>query len=232
MAIPAMSRDSANRLVRAMQGTTLLGLYDYNAQGMRIRHRNSNRGDVDYYYDGRSVIDEKSPGGGLIAHYNYADKLMSPATPAGTQYYHLDGLGSTVNLTDDQGNVQTSYLLNPWGAILEQFGDSVNRHVFTGKEEDENTGLVYFGARYYDPDNSRGLKFTVTSGIFSGWQTIKGVKVLQTDALINPGNSGGPLLNDNGEVVGINTARMTSSEGIGFALPIDMAFSEFGDYLR
>jgi RHS repeat-associated protein len=147
--------DVNNRLVRVIQGTTLLGLYDYDAQGMRVRHRNSDRGDVDYFYDGKSVVEERLPSGELLAHYNYADKLMSLATPAGNQYYHIDALGSTVNLTDGQGNVKTSYFLNPWGMILEQIGESVNRHVFTGKEEDANTGLVYFGQRYYDADTGR-----------------------------------------------------------------------------
>lgn len=147
--------DSANRLVRSMRGTTLLGLYDYDADGMRIRHRNSDRGDVDYFYDGRSVIEERTVGGTLLARYNYADRLMSLATGSDTQYYHFDALGSTVNLTDAAGATKVSYFLNPWGMILSQIGDSTNRHVFTGKEQDNNTKLVYFGARYYDPDTGR-----------------------------------------------------------------------------
>lgn len=52
--------NSENRLVKAMKGETLLGLYDYNADGLRIRHRNSDRGDVDYWYDGKAVIEERN----------------------------------------------------------------------------------------------------------------------------------------------------------------------------
>jgi S1-C subfamily serine protease len=53
--------------------------------------------------------------------------------------------------------------------------------------------------------------------------TLKGL--IQTDAAINPGNSGGPLLNAEGQVVGVNTATASSAEGLGFAIPIDDAAS-------
>lgn len=75
-----------------------------------------------------------------------------------------------------------------------------------------------------------GLKETVTAGIISAKSRGIGITTredfLQTDAAINPGNSGGPLLNLNGEVVGINTAISSTSggyQGIGFAVPINMA---------
>jgi serine protease Do len=71
---------------------------------------------------------------------------------------------------------------------------------------------------------------TVTTGIVSSLnrkiQFEKGVlELIQTDAAINPGNSGGPLTNTNGEVIGINTAKMPYAHGIGFAVPINIAKS-------
>jgi S1-C subfamily serine protease len=75
--------------------------------------------------------------------------------------------------------------------------------------------------------NPFGLDRTVTVGIISATGRTKvGVATyeafIQTDASINPGNSGGPLLNLDGRVVGINTAILSSGQGIGFAIPINM----------
>lgn len=77
--------------------------------------------------------------------------------------------------------------------------------------------------------NPLGLDFqrTVTSGVISGLNRTITVEsnvienLIQTDASINPGNSGGPLLNSKGEVVGINTAKIQTGEGLGFSIPIN-----------
>lgn len=72
-----------------------------------------------------------------------------------------------------------------------------------------------------------GLEQTVTAGIVSAKGRVIGSgdydDFIQTDASINPGNSGGPLINMKGEVVGINTAIVASANGIGFAIPVDLA---------
>lgn len=79
--------------------------------------------------------------------------------------------------------------------------------------------------------NPLGLEFqkSVTQGIISGLdRTIQTEQsnmtgLIQTDASINPGNSGGPLLNQKGQVIGINTAKANQAEGLGFAIPINTA---------
>ncbi|MBU6228338.1 MAG: trypsin-like peptidase domain-containing protein [Cyanobacteria bacterium REEB459] len=79
--------------------------------------------------------------------------------------------------------------------------------------------------------NPLGLDNTVTAGIISATGRTsnqvgipdKRVQFIQTDAAINPGNSGGPLLNDRGEVIGMNTAIRANAQGLGFAIPIETA---------
>jgi len=79
--------------------------------------------------------------------------------------------------------------------------------------------------------NPLGLDNTVTAGIISATGRSSAdigvgdrrVGFIQTDAAINPGNSGGPLLNEKGEVVGMNTAIISGAQGLGFAVPINTA---------
>ncbi len=90
------------------------------------------------------------------------------------------------------------------------------------------------GEKVYAIGNPIGFEFqrTVTSGIISAVdRTIKIEEedktsymedLIQTDATINPGNSGGPLINPNGEVIGINSIKIESAESIGFAIPINI----------
>ena len=72
----------------------------------------------------------------------------------------------------------------------------------------------------YPLDYGEGL--TITKGIVSALRTFDGIGYLQTDAATNPGNSGGPLLNRNGQVVGMNTSRDQTAQGVGFSIRHDV----------
>jgi len=88
--------------------------------------------------------------------------------------------------------------------------------------------------------NPYGLQQTVTMGVVSAKDRSIPTEIdghiyrnfIQTDTAINPGNSGGPLLNTKGEVVGINTAIIPYAQGIGFAIPINMAKRNIEDLIN
>ncbi len=85
------------------------------------------------------------------------------------------------------------------------------------------------GNPVYAIGNPANLRNTVTSGVFSGFEG----NFIQTNAQINPGNSGGPLVDPEGKVLGVNTKKKVGDaiEGLGFAIPIQIALNEFGSHL-
>ncbi|GHT27168.1 hypothetical protein FACS18942_06010 [Planctomycetales bacterium] len=105
-----------------------------------------------------------------------------------------------------------------------------------------NSSKIQVGESVIAVGNPFDLSQTVTSGIISATERINPLptksrvrEFLQTDAAINPGNSGGPLLNMNGELIGINTAifsRTGGNLGIGFAIPSMLARRVFEDILK
>lgn len=111
-----------------------------------------------------------------------------------------------------------------------------------------DSSKIKVGESVYAIGNPIGFEFrrTVTAGIISAKnrsikleendKTSYMSDLIQTDATINPGNSGGPLISSNGEVIGINTVKISSAEGIGFAIPINVvkgvieSFKNTGDF--
>ncbi len=122
------------------------------------------------------------------------------------------GLAATIVGTDEETDLALLKVESPTPLPVLSFGDSEAMEV--------GDWVVAIG-------NPFGLSNTVTAGILSA----KGRDIhagpfdnfLQTDASINPGNSGGPLINMNGEVIGINTAISANGQGIGFAIPSNLA---------
>jgi len=160
------------------------------------------------------------------------------------------GMGSGV-IIDESGIVLTNnHVVAGGGKITVRLFDG-RRFKATEVKSDPQPDLAivriegadgFKAARLGDSDNTEigdwvlalgqpfGLEGTVTAGIISAKGRGIGITArenfLQTDAAINPGNSGGPLVNLNGEVIGINTAISSSSggnQGVGFAVPINLA---------
>ncbi|MDD5307540.1 MAG: Do family serine endopeptidase [Deltaproteobacteria bacterium] len=116
--------------------------------------------------------------------------------------------------SDERTDVALLKLEKASGLPVAVFGDSEGLRV---------------GDRVVAIGNPFGLDHTVTEGIVSAKERVIGAgpydEFIQTDASINPGNSGGPLFNLKGEVVGINTAIAPQGQGIGFAIPSNLARS-------
>ena len=115
-------------------------------------------------------------------------------------------------------------------AVVRISAKNITQVATLGNSEKTNVGDTVFTVGSPVGYEYRG---SVTKGILSGKNRMITVSVnsnsdwvmnvLQIDATINPGNSGGPLLNEKGQIVGINTAKTANAEGIGFAIPINVA---------
>jgi len=96
---------------------------------------------------------------------------------------------------------------------------------------------LYLGETVIAMGNPFGLNSSVTTGVIGSTRRILKVDdgfsvFIQTDAMINPGNSGGPLINLDGEVIGINTAIYREAQGIGFSIPINVLKRVLPDFLK
>jgi RHS repeat-associated protein len=152
--------DARNRLV-GITGymsdcSTLSASFDYDAIGRRIE-KTVNGVTTQYLYDGMDIIQEIQ-GGTVTANYVRSLKIDEPLARIkadGTvRYYQTDALGSVIALTDENGNVMTTYTYDPFGNVTVSGEASDNPFQYTGRENDE-TGLYYYRARYYSPELQR-----------------------------------------------------------------------------
>ncbi len=149
----------ADRMVAAtVDGTTTR--FDYDDDGMRLKKMGASS-ETRYLYDGRSVLLEYGASGATTHKYNYGYNLLSLTAVNGAsrdnQFYLVDGLGSTADLANASGNLTQSYRYDAWGRVWKDEGTSSNQRQYTGHYHDDETGLDYFGARYYDSEIGRFL---------------------------------------------------------------------------
>jgi len=150
--------DIRDQLGEVQQGTSILGRYGYDHDGRRILKIGAD-GRRHYTYDQLSVITEADEMNATVSKYEFGpDQLLSLNNRnEGRSFFHLDILGSTVNLTQPNGTARQFIFYDAWGIERDRIGSSANNFTFTGHELDQETGLIYAKARFYDPDVGRFL---------------------------------------------------------------------------
>lgn len=147
-----------NKLIRIEFPDGTYSEYTYDPLGRRISKRKQDGRTIYYFYDGHNLIQETDDKGHVIVSYTYGLNLDHPISMSrdGKTYYYLsDHLGSIIALTDEAGNIVSEYECDAWGNITKETGDIENPFRFTGREWNEESGLYYYRARYYDPGTGR-----------------------------------------------------------------------------
>jgi RHS repeat-associated protein len=152
--------DFENRLTSVvLPGSGGTASFKYDPFGRRIQ-KSSSSGLTNYVYDGPNALEEVDGSGNVLARYTQAtnvDDVLAEVRGGTTSYYEIDGLGSVTSLTTSAGSVMNTYTYNGFGKLAASTGTIPNSYLYTGRESDNETGLYYYRARYYDPNTGRFL---------------------------------------------------------------------------
>jgi serine protease Do len=189
-------------------------------------------------------------GGERLPNFPFGEMFPNPETPFSPRFQPSPGLGSGVVIHPEGIVLTNRHVVEDSQEVRVQLNDGREFRAVDVRSDDQTDLAVVRiipdgplpAARLGDSDQLEigdwviaighpfELEQTVSAGIISAkgrtLSAVQRARFLQTDAAINPGNSGGPLVNLEGEVVGINTAifsRTGGNQGIGFAIPINLA---------
>ena len=150
--------DYENRLTSVtLPGTGGMVTFKYDPFGRRIE-KVSSTGTTIFVYDGANVVDEVNAAGAVTAQYAQGvgvDEPLAAVLNGTLAFYHADGLGSVTSLTNSSGSAVAAYTRDSFGKVVSTADPLGNRYRYTAREWDEETGLYYYRARYYDPQNGR-----------------------------------------------------------------------------
>ena len=162
----AYTYDAENRLTKVEDFVAgnptpaFTSTYRYDGLGRRIEKVAGGQ-TKRYVYDGEDILLEYDGANVLQARYTHGPGIDEPiaVTKGGsTFFYHQDGLGTVTDLTDSTGVTAKSYSYDAYGNIVEQTGTVEQPYTYTGREFDQDTGLYYYRARYYDATTGRFLQ--------------------------------------------------------------------------
>ena len=146
--------DGRGRLVQAtLPGGQAIN-YNYDALGRRAS-RTVNNSTTNFLYSGKDVVIDQASDGQQVDYLNglgVDNKLRQSSAATGVLYFLQDHLGSTAALTNTGGEVVERQEYEPFG---DSQGSALTRYGYTGRERDDLTGLVYYRARWYDPQQGR-----------------------------------------------------------------------------
>ncbi|HEY6871527.1 MAG TPA: Ig-like domain-containing protein [Geobacteraceae bacterium] len=204
--------DVRDKMSLVTSGQTKTADFDYDYLGMRIR-KTGNGYAIIYLYDQKSVLQEyDSATLATTRKYNYGTALHSLVAGGKTNYYLLDGLRSTSEITDDTGAIVDSYQYDAWGGTRQEYSLLDNDRKFTGHYLDKETGLHYFGARYYDDKTGRFLNQDPYEGDMNNPPSLHRYMYANDNPLI--------YVDENG-----NSATLTGTL-LGFAWGVGQAFGD------
>jgi len=131
--------------------------FKYDPFGRRI-YKSSSTATSIYAYDGDNLIEETNSSGAVVARYEPTQNIDEPLAmlrSGATSYFHADGLGSITSLSNSAGTIANTYTYDSYGNLTASTGTLVNSFRYTARESDPETGLYYYRARYYDPNDGR-----------------------------------------------------------------------------
>lgn len=162
--------DAMNQLVRIDAPNGDQFNYFYDGLGRRIAKKRNAILLKQYIYDDEDILFEFNGSDVLQARYTHGIGIDEPLImerdldisgsfdPSEQFFYHTDGLGSIVDLTNNTGVIAQSYVYDSFGNIIQQTGSMINPYTYTGREHDTESGLYYYRARYYDPTIGRFMQ--------------------------------------------------------------------------
>jgi RHS repeat-associated protein len=147
--------DYENRLKQADSGSVTVN-YSYDALGRRIQRSSSQSGTTKFIYDDADVLRDLDGSGSTVTDYLNApgiDNKLRQTTGSTASYIVADHLGTTRALADASGNITDVLAYDSFGNVTS--GQAPTRYSYTGREVDSDTGLIYYRARWYDPQTGR-----------------------------------------------------------------------------
>jgi RHS repeat-associated protein len=197
--VTAYNYDGANRLINLstiFDGSQRDVLnFEYDGDGTRLsktRIDGKRTQSSEYLWDVNAILPQ------VLTESDYKDTtfythgldLISMTDPKrGEFYYHYDGLGSVRSLSDSLENIKAIYLYDAFGQMRKEMGHVDNDFRFTGEQMDDETGLIYLRARYYDPSIGRFINKDPFTGFISDTQSLNRYSYVKNNPVrfVDPG---------------------------------------------